>query len=134
MASSQSGVLPPVPSHSRYLEFGVVSDVDSLTELRSLGSQTIDESVVVGLGPGLMQGLKRPIDGLRPFRGLSGPGCEVPSTQADLWAWIRGCDRGVITHRARLFTRLVQPAFRCDRVVDSFKYGRGLDLTGCGAD
>lgn len=72
----------------------------------------------------------RSIEGLRPFPSLSGPGCVVPSTQADLWCWVRGDDRGRITHAARALVRLLRPAFRCDRVVDGFKYARGLDLTG----
>ncbi len=78
----------------------------------------------------MAEGLGQPIEGLRPFPGLSGPGCEAPSTEADLWFWIRGDDRGRIVHLARAYSRLVRPALRCDSVVDGFKYDRGLDLTG----
>jgi putative iron-dependent peroxidase len=130
MSASQPGILAPVPSLSRYLEFGAVPDLDLIWFLRELASWPVDQGIAIGLGPGLIQGLGRSIEGLRPFPGLSGPGCAVPSTQADLWCWIRGDDRGRITHEARAFSRMARPAFRCDRVVDGFKYDRGLDLTG----
>jgi putative iron-dependent peroxidase len=130
MSTSQPGILAPVPSHARYLEFAAVADRDPVAALRALASLQIDESLVVGIGPGLVHGMKQVIEGLRAFPSLSGPACEVPSTQADIWCWIRGSDRGQITHSARSLTHALQPAFRCDRVVDGFKYDRGLDLTG----
>lgn len=114
MSLSQPGILAPVPSFSRYLEFGAVRDMDP----------------VIGLGPGLVQGFEGSIRGLRPFPALSGPGCEIPSTQADIWCWVRGTDRGHITHAGRSIAKALQPAFRCDRLVDGFKFDRGLDLTG----
>ncbi len=130
MSSCQPGILAPVPSHSRYLEFGAIADLDPVPVLRDIASRTIDRGVVVGLGPGLVHGLGRSVAGLRPFPGLSGPGCAVPSTQADLWVWLGGADRGRITHLARSFSHALGPAFRRDRLVDGFKYDRGLDLTG----
>ena len=130
MNTPQPGILASVPSFSRYLEFGAAPDPDLVPVLRDLASRSIDQELVVGVGPGLVQGLGQPIEGLRPFPSLSGPGREVPSTQADIWCWIRGSDRGRILHSARSFARMLRPAFRCDRVVDGFKYDRGLDLTG----
>ncbi len=130
MSSPQPGILAPITNFSRYLEFGVVPDPDLVPVLSKLASRSFDQEFVVGVGPGLVQGLGKSIDGLHPFPNLSGPGCEVPSTQADIWCWIRGSDRGLITHSARSFARMLGPAFRCDRVVDGFKYDRGLDLTG----
>ena len=130
MSASQPGILLPIPAHTRYLEFSEIPDSDPIPVLHDLASQNIGDDIVIGFGPGLVQGLGRSIDGLRAFPGLSGPGCVVPSTQADLWLWARGADRGQILYRARSFTRLLRPAFRFDRVVDGFKYDRGLDLTG----
>lgn len=130
MNASQHGILAPIPPLSRYLEFVARPDMEVTHVLRDLRSQSIDQSIVVGLSSGLVQGMGRSIEGLRPFPSLSGPGCVVPSTQADLWCWVRGDDRGRITHAARALVRLLRPAFRCDRVVDGFKYDRGLDLTG----
>ncbi|MEE2980971.1 MAG: hypothetical protein VYA71_05435 [Pseudomonadota bacterium] len=54
----------------------------------------------------------------------------MQSTQADLWCWARGKDRGRITHETRAIPRMLEPAFRCDRIVGGFKFDRGLDLTG----
>lgn len=130
MSIPQPGILAPIPSLSRYLEFGAIPDRDPIPVLRRLASLPIDRELVVGVGPGLVRGLGKSIGGLRPFPGISGPGCEVPSTQADIWCWVRGSDRGRITHSARAFARILRSAFRCDRTVDGFKYDRGLDLTG----
>ena len=41
-----------------------------------------------------------------------------------------GAGRGRIVHEARALAQVLRPAFRCGRVVDGFKYDRGLDLTG----
>jgi putative iron-dependent peroxidase len=128
--SSQFGILAPVPNHSRNLEFGAVPGGDLISVLRDFASRTISQSIVIGLGPGLIKGLGCSIEELRPFPALSGPGCEVPSTQADLWCWVRGDDRGAIVHQARSVTHGLRQAFSPVRVVDGFKYDRGLDLTG----
>jgi len=130
MGSPQPGILAPVPDHCRYMEFGLVPDTDTLTVLHRLASVDADPETVVGFGLGLAAGLGRPIAGLRPFPALSGPGCETPSTQAALWCWVRGSDRGTILHRARAFAAAVRGAFRCDRIIDGFKYDAGRDLTG----
>lgn len=130
MRVSQAGILSPVPNLSRYLEFGTVPDTDPRPVLRELAGRELGEDIVIGLGPGLVQGLGHSIEGLRMFPALSGPGCAVPSTQADLWFWVRGTDRGHIAHLGRAFARIARPAFRCDRVADGFIYDRGLDLTG----
>ena len=130
MTSSQPGILAAVPTLSRYLEFIVLPDVDPAPALKELASRPVDDATVIGLGPALVDGLGGTIDGLRPFPALSGPGCHVPSTQADLWVWLRGTDRGDIAHSARALANVLRPAFRCDRNVDGFKYRGGLDLSG----
>ncbi len=130
MTLAQPGVLAPIPALSRYLEFAAVPDHDPVPALRALAARSLGEDTVIGLGPGLVAGLDRSIEGLRPFPGLSGPGCAVPSTQADLWVWVRGGDRGRIVHAARAVAELLLPAFRCESLVDGFKYETGLDLTG----
>jgi len=70
MSLSQPGIIAPVPS------------------LRHLTDQIFGDEVVIAFGPGLVHGIDRSIQGLRPFPALSGPGCEIPSTQADIWCWI----------------------------------------------
>lgn len=130
MSTPQPGILADVPAFSRYLEFGVLNDADPAPALAALAAQTVDDAVVIGLGAGLIQGMGGAIEGLRPFPALSGPGLEVPSTQADLWAWIRGTDRGHIAHRGRAIAALLAPAFRRDRLVDGFTFDTGRDLSG----
>lgn len=130
MSSPQPGILAPVPAFSRYLEFGAVPDTDPAPALRAIASESFGEEVVIGLGTALIERLGRSVPGLRPFPALTGPGCSVPSTQTDLWCWVRGTDRGAVFHRGRNFTAVLGSAFRCDRVVDGFKYDIGRDLTG----
>jgi porphyrinogen peroxidase len=130
MITAQPGILAPVPGFSRYLEFVAVPDEDPFPVLRQLASRQFDQEVVFGLGSGFLQGLGQTVGGLRSFPGFSGPGCEIPSTQGDIWCWVRGDDRGRIVHVGRSLMRALRPAFRCERVLDGFKYERGLDLTG----
>lgn len=130
MSTSQPGILADVPLFSRYLEFAALPDRQMAPVLRALASRAMDEELVVGIGPGLVSGLGQSVQGLRPFPSLSGPGCEVPSTQADVWCWIRGTDPGAIAHAARSLTGLFEGVCRRERMVDGFKFGPGLDLTG----
>lgn len=130
MSTPQPGILPEVPPLSRYLEFDLRPEEDPALVLAEFTTRDWDESVVVGLGPGLVQGLGKSINGLRPFPSFSGPGCDVPSTQADLWFWLRGEDRGDLMHMGRAIEQQLWPAFRSDRLVDGFRYGDGLDLSG----
>lgn len=130
MSTPQPGILAPVPPHARYLEFTRIPDHDPALTLGALAARPIDEGLVVGLGPGLVRGLGGEIEGLRPFPALSGPGVEVPSTQADLWCWLRGDDRGRLLHAGRAVTEALAAGFRVSRIVDGFKFEDGRDLTG----
>ena len=130
MSTSQPGILAPGPELSRFMEFSVMAGGNPLPVLRQLAVRPATQELVIGLGPGLIRGLDRSVEGLRPFPNLSGPGCEVPSTQADLWCWIRGSDQGEIMHAGRQITAMLAPAFQRDRLVDGFTYGEGRDLSG----
>ena len=130
MSTPQAGILAAVPNLSRYLEFSSVPDTDLTAVVGGLASRKLAEDVVIGIGPSLVQGLKGSIELLRTFPSLSGPGCEVPSTQADIWCWIKGDDRGEIAHTGRSIAHQLQPAFRCSRLVDGFSYDGGRDLSG----
>lgn len=130
MTNAQPGILASVPGHARFMEFVMAPDSETGFAVAHLGGLGVDERAVVGFGPALVAALDRSIDGLRPFPGLVGPGCTVPSTQVDLWCWLRGGDRGALTHHGRAIENALGSAFRLDRVVDGFKYDRGLDLSG----
>lgn len=130
MTTPQAGILADVPKLSRYLEFSLKPDADPAPALRDLATRRLGKDVVIGLGAGLVAVLKGSVDGLRPFPVLSGPGVDVPSTQADIWCWIRGDDRGEITHLGRSIAAQVSPAFRRSRLIDGFKYDISRDLSG----
>lgn len=130
MTAFQPGILAPVPTFSRYLELRALPDEDAAGALRALAARPVDDLVVVGIGPAVVQGLGRAVPGLTAFPAYTGPGCDVPSTQADLWIWTRGTDRGHILHRAREEAKAVAGAFAVTRKVDGFGYDIGRDLSG----
>ncbi len=130
MTQSQPGILADVPPLSRHMEFSLLPDSEPAHALAALRDAGVDEGAVVGLGPALVGALRRAVDGLRPFPALAGPGCAVPSTQTDLWCWLRGADRGHLVHAGRAVEQALEDAFELDRLTDGFKYDRGLDLSG----
>jgi putative iron-dependent peroxidase len=130
MSTPQPGILADVPPLSRYLEFSRIRDADPRAALAALAALPVDEGAVIGLGAGLVMGLGGAVEGLRNFPAFTGPGVEVPSTQADLWVWIRGTDRGRILHRGRAIKAVLAPAFLRVRLVDGFKFDASRDLTG----
>lgn len=126
----QLGILSGIPDHGRYIELRAQPGAKVTALLQSL---ELDERMIVGLGPSLVLGIGK-VDGLHTFQAISGKGIEVPSTQADLWIWLRGEDRGEIAKRARQVLRSLQAGFTVVRMVDGFKYGVdlkiGRDLSG----
>jgi len=130
LKNAQPGILAPVPRHARYLTFGLKQGVRPQAALRALAAIADGESCVVGLGAVLLFALQKRIEGLRPFPHHKGEGVDVPSTPAALWCWLRGEDRGEIVLRARAIEKILAPAFETSGVIDAFKHGRGLDLTG----
>jgi len=130
LKNAQPGILAPIPRHARYLTFGLKQGVPPQAALKALAGTADGESCVVGLGAVLLFALQKRIEGLRPFPHHKGEGVDVPSTPAALWCWLRGEDRGEIVLHAREIEKILAPAFETTGVIDAFKYGRGLDLTG----
>ncbi len=130
MTNSQPGILAPVPAHARYIELLARPGCDPRPVLRALAARTVTPDLVIGLGAGLVRGLGADIPALHAFRAVSGPGCEVPSTQADLWLWFRGEDVGEIARDARKLLAGLTAAFTVSDVTNGFKYKTGLDLSG----
>jgi len=122
--NSQSGILPGIPDHGRFIELTARPGAKVAALLQGLEP---DEGMVVGLGPSLVSGIGN-VDGLHTFQALSGKGIEIPSTQADLWIWLRGQDRGEIAQRARQVLRSLHAGFSVVRMVDGFKYGVDLEI------
>ncbi|MGL1919913.1 MAG: Dyp-type peroxidase [Hyphomicrobiales bacterium] len=126
----QLGILPGIPNHGRFIELAAISSANISAILKGL---VPNERLVIGLGAGLVQNFAK-VEGLHGFKSPSGSGVEIPSTQADLWIWIRGDDRGEIAKRARAILEYLNEGFEVVRTVDGFKYGIdlevGLDLSG----
>jgi len=130
MSSPQATILPPIPDHSRYIEFTSRHGADVASVLKALMLLDLQDRILVGFGPGLIAGLGKTIAGLHGFKSLTGPGVEVPATQNDLLCWIGGTDCGEIASMSREIVKLVAPAFQPVRTTNGFKYKTGLDLTG----
>lgn len=130
MTTPQSGILDPVPSHCRYMEFTLAPGGDALPVLRTLSLAKHPPQMVVGFGYDLVKKMDQSIDGLRPFPALSAPDCTIPSTQADLWCAISGNEPGSIAQLSRAFQSQLSPSFQRARLTDGFKYREGRDLSG----
>ena len=130
MNSSQPGILAPLPAQARYLTFSLKQGARPHAELKALAGTTDGKACVVGIGALLAFALQKEIAGLKPFPHYRGEDVEVPSTPAALWCWLRGEDRGEIVLRARAVEKMLASAFEVTGVVDAFRHGRGLDLTG----
>jgi len=126
----QPGILAPIPRQARYLTFGMKQGAQPREAVKALSKAAYGETCVVGLGALLLFALQKEIEGLRPFPRHRGEGFEVPSTPAALWCWLRGEDRGEIALRGRAIEKMLAPAFEATGVIDAFRHGRGLDLTG----
>lgn len=110
--------------------FALEPGSDPSEPLRSLRGFADGDRIVVGLGQSLVVVLGCNIQGLRIFPHDPGSGFDVPSTPAALWLWLRGDDRGQLVHLSRSIERMVSPAFHLTQVIDAFRHGAGLDLTG----
>lgn len=137
MLNCQEAVLDDVPLVGRYVFYSLASaDRDVVRQgLSRLADRVNGESVLAGLGLELVQLLGTNVPGLRGFQALSGPGVAIPATPMALCCWLRGDDLGDLMHLSRDLQHTLAPAFRQDRVIDAFRYGRGpngygRDLTG----
>ena len=130
MSISQAGILDPVCGQARYLSFALLSDADPRESLCALAENAVDNDCVVGIGASLVANLGCKIEGLKNFPVFEQSSLNIPSTPASLWIWLRGEDRGELIHRTRFFCELLDEAFECTEIVDAFKYGEGLDLSG----
>ncbi|MBW2494421.1 MAG: Dyp-type peroxidase [Deltaproteobacteria bacterium] len=130
MPNSQPGILAPVPPLARCLSFQLQPDGDPLTALAALAERRLGDGLVVGIGQPLALALGCEVPGLRGFPALCGPGLSIPSTQAALWCWLRGTDRGELMHAGRTLEADLDSGFEVEQVIDTFVYAGGRDLTG----
>ncbi|HWP57042.1 MAG TPA: Dyp-type peroxidase [Candidatus Acidoferrales bacterium] len=126
----QAGILAPPPRLARFLAFSLKPRAPFDETLKALREYADGAKLVVGLGHPLVLALKRQIEGLRPFPSSFGSGLAVPSTQAALWCWFRGNDRGELLHASRRISDMVSLGFTVEAIIDAFQYDTGRDLTG----
>jgi len=130
MSDSQPGILADVPAQARFLNFSIESKSEVQATLRRLAEFADGESVVVGIGPAVAKACGKKIAGLIDFPVIDGAMVDVPSTQTDLWCWLRGEDRGHLVHHTHTLVNLLADAFLCEQIIDGFRFDIGRDLTG----
>jgi putative iron-dependent peroxidase len=129
MTEPQPGILADCPAASRYLFLRQNPDADVRAALQRLAQRPIDESWVVGIGSPLATAVGMQVEGLRVHPAVSGRGVVAPSTQAGLWLYLRGSDRGTLLHTGRELVDLLAPAFALDEVIEGFRHRENRDLS-----
>lgn len=127
---SQPGILAPLPAVARSVTFRIVPDSDLRKAVEALRDGFQIDWGVAGLGEPIVRALGAGIPGLRVFPALAGPGTSVPSTQASLWFFLRGEERGSLFDVTQRIAALLAGAFAQDDALDTFTYAGGRDLTG----
>ncbi len=130
MRNYQGGILDDVPAQTRYLSFSIASEDELQTSLCKLAAFADGESIVVGIGPAVAKACGKQIPGLTSFPIIADAQVEVPSTQTDLWCWLRGDDRGHLVHLTHQLVNLLEDGFLCEQIIDGFRFDIGRDLTG----
>jgi putative iron-dependent peroxidase len=130
MTEPQPGILADCPAACRYLFLRPRPGADVRASLHLLAQRPIDESWVVGIGSPVAAAAGMQVEGLRVHPALAGSGVVAPSTQAGLWLWLRGGDRGSLLHTGRELTDLLAPGFVLDEVIEGFRHREGRDLSG----
>lgn len=135
MSLSQPAVLAPVPAVGRYLFYSVKDGLAVRDQLRHFCAMVDGLTVLVGLGPALVDALGAEVPGLHPLAALDAGGIPVPSTPTSLCVWLRAADRGDLVHLTRQVEAVLSPAFQLDTLIDAFRHGKGpnghgRDLTG----
>jgi len=130
MSNSQPGILAPLAPLARCLTFQLLPDAEPRSALRALAERHIGDDLVVGIGQPLALALRSEIPGLCGFTPLCGPGTAIPATQAALWCWLRGTDRGELLHAGRALEAQLDSDFGVEQILDTFVFGGGRDLTG----
>jgi putative iron-dependent peroxidase len=140
MKLAQTGIVQAVPAIGRYAFFSLKTSAAATPALlrqclQSLAPLIDGQTVVAAFGPSLVAVLGATVPGLREFPALSGPGVVVPSTPTALCLWLRGSEPGDLVLLLRRLEKVLAPALHLDRVIESFRHGRGptghgRDLTG----
>jgi len=127
---SQPGILQEVTSMARYISFSQIHGADPEIIISQLPDIIDIHSTVTGIGLPLVSALGASVPGLSAFPSKSGRGISIPSTQASLWCWLRGTDRGDLVHNSLELENRLASVFQADDIIDAFRYSESRDLTG----
>jgi len=129
MNQFQTGILQPIPAQACYLHFEVNKESGAQAIIANLKTINIENSVI-GLGQSILSHIGTSISGMKSASGQSANDITIPSTQVDLWCWLRGDDRGELLHRARQICQQLSSSFILKSTVDAFCYADCRDITG----
>ncbi len=130
MHQAQPAIFLDTPARSRYLTF-VIKQANDMRKVLSALSHMVDGThIVMGVGVKVVTTMQKEVPGLQLFPALKHAPVPVTATPGDLWFWLRGDDMGELLHRGRAIEVIAKSAFALNHVVDGFRYGDGLDLTG----
>ena len=86
----QKGIVEEVSSVARYVIYKISDATQVKSIVAELSAHVDGESIVVGLGQSLLRELGLTIPGMRKFAEMKAGEVDVPSTEGDLWCWLRG--------------------------------------------
>ena len=124
----QNVILEPIPQHGCYLTLEKLPEVSVLAALHCLQQTNLENQHVLGIGAALVLAdsqIKMPV-----FPALAGAGVNVPSTQGDLWIWLRGNEVGALTVEAQMLVSELSECFDLVNQTYAFMHGDCRDLTG----
>ncbi|MCM2681346.1 Dyp-type peroxidase [Echinimonas agarilytica] len=126
----QSGILQPLPKHGCYLSFDKLPEVTLKEALHCLQQSEIETQHVFGIGPALIPTIAETQIDLATFPAMSGSGVNVPSTQNDVWIWLRGDSPGELAIEAQFLASELSECFDLVHQTQAFLHDSGRDLTG----
>lgn len=125
--SNSQRVLSPPPASARFVTLRMHDEVDPTPALRAL-ADSVDPSVIVGVGAPVATRVGRTVPGLTAFPAELAP--LMPARQGALWLALLHDDRGDQLDASLRLTDLLAGAFVVDEEVDAFTYRGGRDLSG----
>ena len=127
---AQPGILAPIPTVARYLQWQLVNGADPRAGLQRLKAFADGDTLVLGIGASLATALGKPIAQLHDIPAFPGALVHNPATPGALWCWLRGTDRGELLLLTFRLSAALGPAFQIADTTEAFRHRKGNDLTG----
>jgi len=133
-ATAQPGILAPGPAAGHFLTVRMTSPQQGKPLLRALAAVVVDDRVVVGVGFHFVTAIGASLPGLRAFPAMTLPesagGAAVPTTQADVWLYVRGDAPGEVFAQVHALFRTFPGGLVLVDDVATFCFQGGRDLSG----